>query len=172
MFFFCNSVCSSGTPERMYNLPPSPCLGFRCPDGRHTCGRILSQEHCAYDMGVSQSQGYLIGSPIIRIIVFCSLYQGPFILGNYHVCYPHDGPHTFAKARSRSSVDRLSRRQMVSCLGTAFSTYRALLHALKEHSKPGHTNPKWEQNSIQECCCRYMSRSTDQQLLGKQVRAR
>ena len=83
--------------------------------------------------GFPKVRGTLLGVPIIRIIVFCSLYQGPFILGNNHVCYPHDGPHTFAKARSRSSVDRLSRRQMVSCLGTAFSTYRALLHTLKEH---------------------------------------
>ena len=30
-------------------------------------------------------RGTLLGVPIIRTVVFCGLYWGPFILGNYHI---------------------------------------------------------------------------------------
>ena len=35
-------------------------------------------------MRVSQNQGYLLGVPIIRTIVYWGLYGGTLILGNYH----------------------------------------------------------------------------------------
>ena len=34
---------------------------------------------------VGKIGGITLGVPIIRIIVFCGLYWGPLILGNYHI---------------------------------------------------------------------------------------
>ena len=36
-------------------------------------------------MGVSQNEGYYLGVPIIRSVVFWGLYWGPPILGNYQI---------------------------------------------------------------------------------------
>ena len=47
---------------------------------------MLGFRVCSGYLGTSQNEGVpFLGVPIIRTVVFCGLYWGPCILGNYHI---------------------------------------------------------------------------------------
>ena len=40
---------------------------------------------CDFIWEFPEIRGTILGVPIIRTIIFCGLYWGPLILGNYHI---------------------------------------------------------------------------------------